>query len=192
MTSTARRTTFNLQGFFAECEMRTVVGKSNRLRSIDIRLFSMILNYWIKMVEGLNNNESAKWQEPFWNERRKISFSFWRCYSNCEKYKVSASHDKATKVWGRKAFCRSLAGSFLLLFFYIHVKWPKRHSTRPLHTWNQFFFLWKVLNMIEGVMKKYLVEVMKYTFRLIHIQQIWQTSICYDRRFCDNFSIFAL
>ena len=22
--------------------------------------------------------------------------------------------------------------------------------------------------------------------------QIWQTSICYDRRFCDNFSILAL
>ena len=71
MTSTARRTTFNLQGFFAECEMRTVVGESNRLRSIDIRLFSVILNYWIKMVEGLNNNESTKWREPFWNERRK-------------------------------------------------------------------------------------------------------------------------
>ena len=139
MTSTARRTTFNLQGFFAECEMRTVVGKSNRLRSIDIHLFSVILNYWIKMEKGLNNNESTKWREPFWNERRKIFFSFWRCYSNCEKYKVSASHDKATKVWGRKAFCRSLAGSLLLLFFYIHVKWPKRHSTRPLHTWNQFF-----------------------------------------------------
>ena len=71
MTSTARRTTFNLQGFFAECEMRTVVGESNRLRSIDIHLFSVILNYWIKMVEGLNNNESTKWREPFWNERRK-------------------------------------------------------------------------------------------------------------------------
>ena len=71
MTSTARRTTFNLQGFFAECEMRTVVGESNRLRSIDIHLFSVILNYWIKMVEGLNNNESTKWREPFLERKKK-------------------------------------------------------------------------------------------------------------------------
>ena len=180
-----------MQGFFAECEMRTVVGESNRLRSIDIHLFSVILNYWIKMVEGLNNNESTKWREPFWNERRKIFFSFWRCYSNCEKYKVSAGHDKATKVWGRKAFCRhSLAGSLLLLS--LTYTWSGRSGAAQGHFTHEINFLWKVLNMIEGVMKKYLVEVMKYTFRLIHIQQIWQTSICYDRRFCDNFSILAL
>ena len=76
--------------------------------------------------------------------------------------------------------------------FSLTYTWSGRSGTAQGHFTHEINFLWKVLNMIEGVMKKYLVEVMKYTFRLIHIQQIWQTSICYDRRFCDNFSIFAL